>query len=66
MFHPLKNVCDAVFKRLHRKGVGTEAKVTRMLSEDEENILWEKGVISVVSPIRLLNAVFFIMAKTFA
>ena len=59
-------MCNAVFKQLHSKGISTEMKVTHVLSEDEENILWENGVISMDSPIGLLNAVFFITAKTFA
>ena len=65
VFHPLKNVCDAVFKRLHNKGIGTDTKVTAVLSEDEENTLWKKGSISLDNPTGLLNAVFFYNGKNF-
>ena len=66
IFRPLKNVCDAVFKQLHNKGIGTDMKVTPVLSDDEENTLWKKGSISMDNPTGLLNGVFFITAKTFA
>ena len=26
LFKPLKNVCDSVFRRLHKKGIGTDKK----------------------------------------
>ena len=37
-FTPLKNVCDAIFKHLHSKGIGTETKATPVLSSNEEDI----------------------------
>jgi len=39
MFNPLKNVCDAIFKHLHSKGIGTETKATPALSSNEEDVL---------------------------
>ena len=64
-FKPLKNVCDAVFKQLHSKGIGTETKVTPALSQSEDK-LWDTGVVNLDNPIGLLRAVFSIMARTFA
>ena len=64
-FKPLKNVCDAVFKQLHSKGIGTETKVTPALSQTEEDKLWETGVINLDSPTGLLRAVFFYNGKNF-
>lgn len=64
-FRPLKNVCDAVFKRLHSKGIGTETKVTPVLSQAEEDKLWESGVLSFDNPVGLLRAVFFYNGKNF-
>ena len=34
VFKSLRNVCDSVFKKLHSKGVGTEAKATPVVSVD--------------------------------
>ena len=65
IFRPLKNVCDAVFKQLHHKGIGTDTKVTPVLSDDEENTLWKKGSISMDNPTGLLNGVFFYNGKNF-
>ena len=64
-FLPLKNVCDAIFKRLHGKGIGTEAKATPVLSTNQEDILWSQGILSLDDPTGLLNAVFFYNRKNF-
>ena len=63
-FKPLKNVCDAVFKRLHTKGVGAEIKVTPLMNPDERK-LSTSGVLSLTTPIGLLRAVFFYNGKNF-
>ena len=61
----LKNVCDSIYKRLHSKGIAVDTKATPLLSQTEEDILWEKGVLSLDNPTGLLNAVFFYNGKNF-
>jgi len=65
VFRPLKYVGDSVFKPLHSYGIGTETKSTPVLSNSDEDILWESGVINLDTPIGLLNAVFFYNGKNF-
>ena len=65
VFKPLKNVCDAVFKRLHTKGIGTETQVTLAVSDNEEAKLWDTGVINTTTPSGLLHGVFFYNGKNF-
>ena len=65
MFRPLKSVCDSLFKRLHNKGIGTDTKVTLVLSLSKEDVLWKEGVMSLDHPEGLLNAVFFYNGKNF-
>ena len=38
-FKPLKDVCDAVFERLHAKGVGAEIKATHVMNPGDERKL---------------------------
>ena len=64
-FKTLKNVCDSIFKRLHRKGIGTETKATAVLSQCDEDTLWDKKVLDVDTPKGLLRAVFFYNGKNF-
>ena len=54
-----------MFKQLHSKGIGTETKVTPVLSQVEENKLWDNGVLNLDTPIGLLRAVFFYNDKNF-
>ena len=65
VYCPLKDAFSAIFKRLHSKGIGTETKATPVLSIDEEDALWSKGVLSLDNPIGLMNAVFFYNGKNF-
>jgi len=62
-FKPLRNTGDAIFKQLHRKGIGAETKATPVLSRDNETELWESGVLSMDTPKGLLRAVFFYNGK---
>ena len=64
-FKPLKNVCDAVFKCLHAKGVGAEIKATPVMNPDDEKKLWTSGVVNLTTPIGLLRAVFLNNEKNF-
>ena len=61
----MQNVCDSVFKRLHQKGVGSETKSTPVLTQLEEDKLWESGVLNLSTPIGLLRSVFFYNGKSF-
>ena len=54
VFKPVKHVCDSIFKRLHAKGIGTETKVTPVITEAEEDKLWDAGVMSLNNPTGLL------------
>ena len=65
-FKELRNVCDSVFKRLHQKGVGSETKSTPVLTQLEEDKLWESGVLNLNAPVGVLRAVFSLMEKAFA
>ena len=64
-FKELQNVCDSVFKRLHQKGVGSETKSTPVLTQLEEDKLWESGVLDLNTTTGLLRAVFFYNGKSF-
>ena len=58
-FQALHRTLDNRFKQLHSEGVGTTKKQAEIVSFEEEEELWSKGVFSTSSPIALLRAVFF-------
>ena len=64
IFKELRNICDSVFKRLHQRGIGS-AKSTKVLTQLEENKLWESGVLNLNTPIGLLRSVCFYNGKSF-
>ena len=64
-FKELRNVYDSVFNRLHQKGIGSETKSTTVLTQLEEDKLWELGVLNLDTPIGLLRSTFFYNGKSF-
>ena len=63
-FKLLFNTCDNYFRELRVDGVGVEARPTEVLTREDEERLWDTGVMSPDTPKGLLNAVFSIMTKT--
>ena len=57
-FKLLHRVLDNRFRELHRIGVGTKRKQAEVVSYDEEDQLWETGVLCSDTPVGLLRAVF--------
>ena len=54
---------DSVYGKLRADGVGTQKWSTETFTKEEENKLWECGVLGVDNPTSLLQAVFFSNGK---
>ena len=52
-------MCDSVFKKLHSKRISPEAKATPVVSVDEEDVLWNKKILDLDTPMGLLRFFFF-------
>ena len=57
-FQPFHNVMNNLSKKLLSEGVGAQKRQARVITEKEENLLWEKGVIGIDTTSCLLNAKF--------
>ena len=55
----LKLVLDAQLKHLKKKGVDTARKAAQVISEEQENLLWEKKLLGDHSPQALLDTMVF-------
>jgi hypothetical protein len=64
-FQTLYRTMDAVYKKLRANGVGAQKRITETFTKEEENRLWESGVLGVDNPKNLLRAVFFTNGKNF-
>ena len=53
------------FHDLHSEGTGRQVKHTETISVEEENQLWERGVLDCKTPRGLQNAVFYTIGKMF-
>ena len=55
----LKIVLDAQMKRLKKEGVDATRKAAEVISEEQENVLWEKKFLGDHSPQTLLDMMVF-------
>ena len=65
-FAEFRTVLDAEMKRLKAAGIGSRAHKAEPLTPEEEEMLWEKGVLGDHSPQALLNTVFYQNGVNFA
>lgn len=65
-FKGMHSIIDAHFRELQNDGVGASVKHAGLIEKDEENLLWERGVLGDDTPERLLRAVFYYNGKIFA
>ena len=50
-FMELHNTLDTLFSSLHAQGVGAEKKSAAVITEEDEKLMWEKGVLSYDNPV---------------
>ena len=65
-FAECRSVLDSEMKRLKSQGVGSKKRKAEPLTVEDEEFLWEKGILGDHSPQALLNAVFFQNSVNFA
>ena len=58
-FRDLMLTLDSVSSELHREGIGAQCKSASVITYENENILWEKGLLGDDSPRMLQHTVFF-------
>ena len=64
-FLELRNLLDALYRKLHAAGIGTSSKKTAGLTTEDEDKLWASKVLDPETPQGLLNCVFFLNGKNF-
>jgi hypothetical protein len=64
-FRDFHRACDSVYRQLHAGGVGVVVHHSKAFSVEEEDLFWNKGIMSDSNPVRLQRAVFFYVGKHF-
>ena len=65
IFKSLHRVLEKRYRDLHALGIGTTKRQAEIITKDEEEKLWESGVLSSDSPAGLLRAVFYLNGLNF-
>ena len=64
-FTSFQATLDNLFKSLRKDGIGAEASHAETITPDEEDTLWETGVLNIDTPKGLLRCVFYYNGKCF-
>ncbi len=64
-FKNLHLTLDSVCSKLHATGVGAVKKSAEVISFDDEEMLWQKGILGFDNPSALFNTVFFYVGLHF-
>ena len=62
-FQQFHHSLDVHFNKLHSSGIGRQVNHAEVISKQEENKLWESGVLGDSDPKSLQNAVFYMVGK---
>ena len=66
LFSQIKNTLDTTMKEIAGEGIGLNKKQAEIITTDEENMLWERGVLGDNNPQQLLRTVFYLNGVHFA
>ena len=64
-FASFHNALDNVLRDLRVRGIGSESLQTETFSRDDEEKLWNSGVLGSNNPKALLRAVFYLNGRNF-
>lgn len=64
-FNEFRHALSAGMTELTMEGIGTTTKQAEVISQETENILWEKGLLGNGSSKAILNTMFFYNSKLF-
>ena len=64
-FGTLKTCLDNTMKSVTKQGVGLVKKQAQVISKEQENSLWEQGLLGTESPQILLQTVFWVIGVNF-
>ena len=64
-FSEICGTCDIIYRDLRSKGIGVEVCHAPIITPEEEDKLWQSGVLSITNPKALQRCVFFYVGKCF-
>lgn len=65
-FIKVKNTLDTLMKQRASLGIGTTVKKAEVISKEEEDILWNTGVLGSETPAQLLDTLVYLLGLHFA
>ena len=65
-FSKFRNVLDSEMKRLQAVGLGTGQRKAEVISFEDEELMWEKGILGDDNPQSLLDTMLFMNGLYFA
>ena len=64
-FAELTGTCESVARQLREQGVSANVKHAEIITPEEEQQLWNSGVVGIYCPRALVHAIFYYVGKAF-
>ena len=65
-FEKMRKVLDAKMKELSKRGLGLEKKKADVISTEQEEIMWQNGILGTDTPQKLLDTLVYSLGLNFA
>jgi hypothetical protein len=65
-FDGMRRILDSKMKELSSRGLGIERRRAEVISEEQEDIMWSKGILGTDSPQKLLDTLVYLLGLHFA
>jgi len=65
-FLQIRNTLDNLMKERSSAGIGTEKRKAEIITFEEEKLMWERGILSMDNPRRLLETLIYLIGLNFA
>ena len=63
-FDGMRKVLDSKMKELSSRGLGIERRRAEVISEEQEDIMWSKGILGTDNPRKLLDTLVYLLGTT--
>ena len=65
-FHEMRQILDAKMKELSVKGLGSKKRQAEIITEEEENQLWDRNILWENNPEQLIHTIIYLIGLNFA
>ena len=62
-FYDIRNTLDNIMVKRNENGIGVNVRRAKEISHEDEDIMWQKGILGEDTPQQLLHTIFYLIGK---